>query len=149
VKNLISLLMVSLLINDESLRSVLDEFAVLIVLHRADFDPDRGDQGLECVNTLLEIAVRHELWMLACHQKDVSESQIVKMFGLCNDLRDGKSGAENGIVARKPAILAVIHTLVGEVERGEKSHRFAEVSACQGLALTGHTLELSVGAGIE
>jgi hypothetical protein len=50
--------------------------------------------------------------VLAGHEKNVSEARIVKIFGLSDNLRNGKSGAKDRIITGKSAILAVIYTLV-------------------------------------
>tara|TARA_B100000900_G_scaffold390348_1_gene384005 strand:+ start:953 stop:1105 length:153 start_codon:yes stop_codon:yes gene_type:complete len=50
--------------------------------------------------------------VLAGHEKNVSEAQIVKIFGLSDNLRNCKSGSKDRIVTRKSAILAVIYALV-------------------------------------
>jgi hypothetical protein len=60
----------------------------------------------------LKVAIRNKFRVLTGHEKDVSKAQIVKVFGLGDNLRDGKGGAKDRIIPRKPAILAVIYALV-------------------------------------
>jgi hypothetical protein len=149
MENFVGFLMIGFLINDETFGSVVDQFPVLVVLHRANFDSDRRNECFEGIDALLKVAVRDEFRVLARDEEDISKAQIVKMFGLGDDLGDAESGAKNWVIPGKSAILAVIHTLVREVERGKKSHRFAKVPTRQGLTLTGHAFELSVGAGVK
>ncbi len=69
--------------------------------------------------------------MLAGDEQNISEALLCKGPGLAQDLIDAEGHAQNGIVPRKPAIFAIVDTLVGEVERGEKADDLAEALAGQ------------------
>lgn len=99
VKLMVGVEVVGLLVNDQPFRTMVDEIAVLIVFHRAHFDADGGNECLQGIDAFLQIAVRDEFWVLSRHQKDVSESLVVEMFGLGDHLGNGESGAEDGVIA--------------------------------------------------
>ena len=71
------------------------------------------------------------------------------MAGFGDDLIDGEGGAEDGVVAREAAVLAVVDALVGDVEGGKEAHGAAEVAPGDGARLADHGLELGGGLGIE
>ena len=56
-----------------------DDFRVLIVLHRPDFERERGDERLERVEAVLQIAVGDKLRVLAGDEQDIAESEPVQM----------------------------------------------------------------------
>ena len=149
VEGFVGVEVVGFLVNDEAFGSVIDEVAVLIVFHRPDFDPDGGDEGLEGVDAFLKVAVGDELRVFAGHEEDIAEPEVVEVLCFGHDLGDGQGGAQDGIIARKAAVLAVVDAFVGEIEGSEEAHRASEVTSGQGLALAGHRLELFVGAGLD
>ncbi len=53
----VSFPVVGFLINDEALGAMIDQFSILIVLHRAYFDRYGRDEGFDGINTGLEIAL--------------------------------------------------------------------------------------------
>jgi hypothetical protein len=75
--------------------------------------------------------------MLARDQQQVAETQRVQVPRLAHDLIDAERGAQDFRIAREPAVGAVVHALVGEVERREQAHRAAEVAARRLLAEPG------------
>ena len=87
--------------------------------------------------------------MFPGYEEDIAEAEIVEVFGLRDDLWNTQSGSQNWIIPGKSAVLAVIYTLVGEVEWGEESHGFAEVAAGKDLALLGHFLQFSVASSFQ
>jgi hypothetical protein len=64
------------------------------------------------------------------------------MLSFGHYLIDRESRSENGVVAGKTAIFAVVDALVRKVEGGKKPHRLAEVPAGDLLALLGASLQL-------
>ena len=87
--------------------------------------------------------------MFPGYEEDIAEAEIVEVFGLRDDLWNTQSGSQNWIIPGKSAVLAVIYTLVGEVEWGEESHGFAEVAAGKDLALLGHFFQFSVASSFQ
>ena len=75
----VGLSLIGFLINDESLRAVADDFRVLVVLHRPDFERQRGDERLERVEAVLEVAVGNKLRVLSGDEQNVAESKPVEM----------------------------------------------------------------------
>lgn len=144
VENFIGFLMVSFLINNEPFGAVVDEFAILIIFHRSHLDSNRWDEGLQRIDAFLKITVRDKLGMLARHEENVPETEVVEVLRLRNDLRDRESSPQDGIISGKSAVLAIIHALVAQIKRSKESHCFAEVSPGDGLALLSHSLELTV-----
>lgn len=108
----VSLEVIGFLVNDEALGTVIDQLAVLVVFHRADLDTDGRDQGLQGIDAFLQVAVRDEFRVLAGDEKKVAEAQIVQVFCLRDHLGHREGGAEDGVVARKAAVLAVVDALV-------------------------------------
>ena len=134
--------MVGFLIDDQSFCSAVNEFAVLMVFHWADFDADGRDEVFNGFDAFLQVALADKLWVFAGDEEDISEAFFVEMTSLFDNLLDSEGGSEDGVVAREAAVLAVIHTLVGDVERGEESHGAPVVSTGDFCALAGEVLEL-------
>lgn len=95
----ISLAVVSFLIDDESLRAVVNDFRILLVFHGADFESEGGDERLEGVEAFLEVSLGDKFWVLAGDEEEIAESKAVEVARLGDDLIDGECGAENGGVA--------------------------------------------------
>ena len=87
--------------------------------------------------------------MLAGDEEDVAEAEVAEVIGLGAHLFGGERGAKDGVVARKPAVAAIVDALVGEVERREEPHGATELAAGQGDAALGERLELRGGGGGE
>lgn len=71
----------------------------------------------------------------------------MQVFGLGHDLRDGQGGAQNRIIAGKPAIGAIVDAFVGDIERRIEAHGFAKMPSGQCLAAACHRLEFIAGFG--
>ena len=129
VQGFVSVAVVGLLVDDEALGAGFDEFGVLVVFHRADFDADGGEEGGQFANNVLEVTIGNELGMFAGHEKKIAEALLVQVARLAQDLLGVEGGAEDGVVARESAVGAIVDALVGDVERGKEADRFAEIPA--------------------
>ena len=135
VQRLINLAIVSLLIHDQPFRSVRDDLGILIVLHRADLDAERGNERLERIETVLQIAIGNKLRMLASNEQQVAKTKPMQVPRLAHDLLNGQRRAQDFRIARKAAIAAVVHAFVGKIQRRKQTHGFAKVPTCDLLAL--------------
>lgn len=90
---------VGFLVHDDAFGAVLDDFAVLVVFHRSDFDGEGGNERFEGVDAGLEVAVGDEFRVLAGDEENVAEALLMEKLCLADDLLDGEGGAEDGIVA--------------------------------------------------
>ena len=93
VKLAVGFAVVGFLVNNEPLGTMIDEFAVLIIFHRAYFDRYRGDEGFDGIDTRLEISFGDKFGMFSCDQEDVSKAEAVEVSGFCHHLGDGQRGA--------------------------------------------------------
>ena len=64
--------------------------------------------------------------MLTRHQQDVAEALFLERPGLAFHLVQRQGHAQNWIVARKAAILAVVDAFVGKIQRREQADDLAE-----------------------
>lgn len=143
VELLVSAGIVGFLINNEALGAVADDFRVLIIFHRPDFQAERRDERLQRVEAVLQVAVGDKLRVLAGDQQDIPEAEAVEVTRFSDDLVHGEGRPENGGIARETAVFAVVHALVGDVERREEAHRFPEMAARHLLALPRERFERS------
>ena len=132
---------IAFLIDNESLRAVLDELTVLLVLHGANLDANGRDKSLDGINAVLQVALGDKLRMLSGNEQDVTESECVQMPGLGDDLVNGEGGAQDSIIAGEAAVAAVIDTLIRNVERCKQPHGFTKVPARNGAAVDSHGLD--------
>ena len=65
--------------------------------------------------------------------------------GLGENVPDPKSGPQDRVVPGEAAVLAVVDTLVGKVERGEEPHGAAEMATGEGRAFPCQPLEAARG----
>ena len=61
--------------------------------------------------------------------EEVAKALVVEVACFAQDLLGVEGGAQDGVVAREPAVGAVVDALVGHIEGGEKADRFSEVAA--------------------
>ena len=61
------------------------------------------------------------------------------MAGLGNHLRNSESSAQNRVIAGEPAVGAIIHAFVRNVERSEHPHRFSKMMLGEALAFVSHS----------
>ena len=79
--------------------------------------------------------------VLARDEENVTKAQAMEVFCLSHHLIDGQCRPEDGRIAGKSAVFAVVDALVGNIERSKKPHGFAEMTACRLLALTGELFQ--------
>lgn len=138
------------MVDDEAFGACLDEFAVLVVFHGADFESDGGEERGEVADDLLEVAFGDEFGVFAGDEEEVAKALGVEVFGLGHDLVGGEGGAKDvGVVAGKTAVGAIIDAFVGDVEGGKEADGFAEVAASGADGLLDEGFELGVGFGCE
>jgi len=90
---------IGFLVNDQAFRSAGDQFRILSVLHGSDLDPEGGNRGGEEAQAILQVTLRDEPGMLACHEEEVAESERVEVPGFGGDLIQGEGCPQDGIVA--------------------------------------------------
>ena len=66
------------------------------------------------------------------------------MTGLRHHFFDGECDPQNGVVARKSAVTAIVDALVAQIKRREHPHGATEVLPGQSARLLRHLLEASV-----
>jgi hypothetical protein len=84
--------------------------------------------------------------MFSGNEQDVPEALLDEMACLGRDLLDLEGDAEDGVVPGESAVSAVVHTLVGKVERGKESHRPTEVPTGESGGLSGTKFQLGIAA---
>ena len=75
---------------------------------------------------LRHVAVGNKLGMFARDEQDVAKPLRRQRPRLAPNFLHRKRHAQDGVVPRKAAVLAVVDALVGKVKRREKSDDFAE-----------------------
>ena len=139
---------VSLLINDQSVGSGGGERTVFVGLHRPDLKGDTWDELVQDANTFRHVSIGHELWMLAGDEENIAEPLVGEGAGFADDFLDTQRDAENGVVAREPAVLAVVDALIRQIERSEQTDDFAEALAGEQLrALAKRLQQIGTGRG--
>ena len=144
----IDVAVIGFLIDDETLGSGFDHALVFGRFHGADFDADGGDEGANGADAGFEVTVADEAGVFAGDEEDVAEALGDEVTGFGDDLVDGEGGAEDGVIAREAAVLAVVDALVGDVEGGKQAHGAAEVAPGDGAGFTDHGFELGRGFGL-
>ena len=66
--------------------------------------------------------------MLSGDEEKITKSLLVKVLSLSDHLLGGEGGAEDGVVARKAAIGAVVHAFVGDIKGGKKANSLSEMA---------------------
>src|SRR5881397_2422964 len=81
---------------------------------------------MQHAHAIQQIARGYKFWMLACHQQQIAEALPPECMRFLNDFFARKSDAQDCVVARKAAILAIVDTLVRQVQRSKEPNHFAE-----------------------
>src|SRR5206468_3109086 len=95
-------------------------------LHRADLERYAGNLGVERPHAVRQVTGRDKLRVFAGNQQDAAETLVPKRSRFAQHFVDGKSYAENWVIARETAVLAVVDALVGKIERRKEANNFAE-----------------------
>jgi hypothetical protein len=66
--------------------------------------------------------------VLACDEQDVTETGRGQVPGLRHDLPDRERHAQNRVVAREAAVLAIVNAFVAQVEGREEPHGAPELA---------------------
>jgi len=82
--------------------------------------------------------------VLAGDEKDVAKTFLDEVPGFSFDLVDFEGDALDGVLAGETAVGAGVDALVREIERGEESHRPAEMASGGGGGAGCETLERGV-----
>ena len=117
---------VSLLIHDEAFGAGFDQRTVLGGFHGADFEGDGGKFVVQRGDAIAEVSGGNEFGMFAGAEEDVAEPRAREFVGFAADFIEAEGDAEDGVIARETAILAVVDAFVGEVKRCEKANDFTE-----------------------
>ena len=67
---------------------------------------------MESGNTVAQVIIGNKLGVFAGHQQQVAETQRVEVAGLAHNMLNAQGAAQNGGIAGKPAIAAIIDALV-------------------------------------
>jgi hypothetical protein len=141
---------VSFLIDDKAFSAGFDDGAIFVNFHGADFEGDAWDLVVESADALGHVVGGDEFGMFAGDEEDVAETLGEKFAGFFEDFIDGKSDAQNWVIAGEAAIFAIVDALVGEVERSEKANDFAETLLSELLGTQGKGCkEVGCGGGNE
>ena len=121
--------MVGFLVNNEPFCASMNEWQIVRHLHRSNFEAYARNSRREPLNTSLQVVAGNEFGMLACHEKDIAKALTDYVCGFARDFLDFQRDPQDGILTGKAAIGAGVDALVGEVERREEAHRYAQSSA--------------------
>ena len=91
-----------------------------------------------------EIATTDKFRMLSGHQQYLPKSLCGQIAGLRDYLVEGKCDPQDGVVARKSAVTAIVDTFVAQIKRREHPHGATEVLLGQSACLLRHRLEANV-----
>src|SRR5262249_36816406 len=69
-----------------------------------------------------EITAAHKLRMFTRNKKDLAKSLPRKMLRFCHNFVDVKCHPEDRIIPRETAILTIVDTFIGKIERCEDPH---------------------------
>jgi len=141
VEGLVGFPVIGFLIDDEPFRTVIHEFGVLVILHRADLQREGREKRDQRVEAFLQVAFGNEFRMFPGDEEEIAETLRVEKFRLGDDLIHGERSAQDRRVAREAAVGAVVHALVGDVERREQPHRLAEILPREALAALGECFQ--------
>ena len=83
--------------------------------------------------------------MFACNQKNVAESFLGQMAGFGLNLLDAQSYTQNRVIAREPAVTAVVDAFVRQIKRREQTHRSAKIPERQGMRLLRKHFQFAIG----
>jgi hypothetical protein len=123
---------VGFLINDEAFGAGLNQGTVAIGIHGADFERDARNFVLQRGDAIAEVIGGDEFRMFTSDEQEIAKALFLESAGFAQDFFDRKGDAQNGVVARKPAVTAVVNAFVGKIERGKEANDFSEARACQG-----------------
>ena len=138
---------VRFLINYQTIRTGGDERTIFFGFHRSDFQRDAGDFFVQRRNAFSQVTAGDKFRMFACDEKDVAKTLCRQRARLAHDFVHGKRDAQNGIVARESAILAVVDALVGKIKRREESNHFPEPLPGERLGASAQVFEHISGCG--
>jgi len=88
--------------------------------------------------------VARKFWVLACNKKNLTKSLAREMPSFGDHFVDVEGDAKNRIITREAAILAVVDAFVGEVQRGEQTHRSPKILKSERARSLGHRFELLI-----
>ena len=83
-------------------------------------------------NTIGEVTVGDKLRVFTSDEEDVAKAFGGQVTRLLDHGSDIEGDAEDGIIARKSAVGAIIDAFIGKVERGEKPDGFTKVTPGDG-----------------
>src|SRR5262249_35750648 len=82
--------------------------------------------GAQRPNALHEVTFRNKFRMLASDQKHVAEPLLLESLGFLQDFINRERDAQNLIIARKTAILAIVDAFVRQIKRREQPNDLSE-----------------------
>ena len=124
---------VRFLIDHQPVRARLHGRTVLLGFHRADFQRNAWNLRVQRRHALREVSGGDEFGMLPRHQQNVAKALLFERPRLGHHLVDGQRDAQDRIVAREPAVFAIIDALVGKIQGREQADNLAKPLASHGL----------------
>ena len=85
--------------------------------------------------------------MLAGHEQNLPETLLSEMPRFSDYLIDRKGNAQNRIIAREPAVTAIVDAFIGKIERREEPHGASEILQSERARPLCHCFQLGVGFG--
>ena len=98
-------------------------------------------------NAIAEVIVGDKFWMFPGDEQNVAEALFRDGRGLASNLFESQGNAENWVVAREAAILAVIDAFVRKIEWCEKTDYLAKTLLCQVLGTAAKFFQVLSGRG--
>ena len=92
-------------------------------------------------DAILEIIVGNELRMFPRDQQDIAEALFLERLRLAFDFFQRQRHAQDWVVARETAVLAIVDALVGKVKRREHPDDLAEPLLRHGVRTPAHVLQ--------
>ena len=99
---------------------------IILGFHRPDFEREAGHFLVQKADALGHVIRRDELGVLARHEQDIAEALRQERPRLAPHLLRRERHAQDGVVARKAAVLAGIDALVREIERRKEANDLAK-----------------------
>ena len=117
---------VGFLVHHQSFCPGLHQRAVFRSLHGRDFQREARHFLVEEADASRHVIYRDKLGMLARDEQNIAKALPQQRPRLALDLLRGERHAQDGVAARKAAVLAGIDAFVREIERRKETNDFAE-----------------------
>ena len=140
---------VGFLVNDQTFRAGLGDGAIFVRLHRADLERDAGHFVAQRADARGQVAIGDEFRMFARDEQQIAKALFPERAGLAEHFVHRERHAQDRVVAREAAVLAVVDALVGKIERREEPDRFPKIPPRGPCAFPRERLEARIVERIE